>query len=155
MWRNEWKVYDHHTMTRHTRKFRAKIIGLQCMLMMDKKKGVKKMTSIIRRNAKKNMCVWSCWSINDLPQCCYMYIVHTYIVRRSHWFHWKAYILVRFTIIQWVLDYWNDNVQKKFPDNQGIPLNDNLFRFSALRFMFWPITSKILFNEKKRNFEMN
>ena len=78
-----------------------------------------------------------------------LYVHSTYIVGRSHWFHWKAYSLVWFAIIQWVLDYWNDHVQKKFPDNRGIPLNDILFRFSALGFMFWPITSKILLNEKK------
>ena len=100
-----------------------------------------------KERQEKHVCV--VMLVNQWPPPVLLYVHSTYIVRRSHWFHWKAYSLVRFTIIQWVLYYWNDHVQKKFPDNRGIPLNDILFRFSALRFMFWPITSKILFNEKK------
>ena len=61
-----------------TRKFRAKIIGLQCMLMTDKAatrtaKGSRRKeeeTPSILYYSSPTCCVWQfCWSINDLLQC--------------------------------------------------------------------------------------
>ena len=100
-----------------------------------------------KERQEKHVCV--VMLVNQWPPPVLLYVHSTYIVGRSHWFHWKAYSLVRFAIIQWVLDYWNDHVQKKFPDNRGIPLNDIFSGFLLWGSCFGQSLQKYCWMKKK------